>query len=262
MIDDKGNIHDTKGRFSSKGDNHPAMLPSVTDEISANRAACIEYAKRRNIDLIWKAANIEVPGLTFPETKDIFEGIIPEQDPVGARKAIVVNNIKHAWQYLLDHADDPVDWQYISDYNRICGQYIETSPGEMRRSSVKISHSTYRPRSAITMADVFEDLSPALGETDSVRKSTHLFAVACRSQWFNNGNKRTATMAANHSIIHDGGGVFALPPQRMDSEFRDELIHYYETNDLPRFMDWLEYHAIGRLEDEGMTEAQKDGIDV
>lgn len=68
-------------------------------------------------------------------------------------------------------------------------------------------------------------------------------------------------MGANHVIIHDGGGVFALPPQKIDTEFSDELLRYYETNDLPRIMGWLEYHAIGHIEDDGRTSAQLDGVD-
>lgn len=39
------------------------------------------------------------------------------------------------------------------------------------------------------------------------------------------------------------------------------MIHYYETGDLTRIMDWLDYHAIGRIENNGKTQAQLDGVD-
>ena len=68
-------------------------------------------------------------------------------------------------------------------------------------------------------------------------------------------------MAANHSLIHDGTGIFALPPERVDDEFRDLLLTYYETDDRRPFLDWLRYHAIGRLDLNGLTQAQHDGID-
>lgn len=55
--------------------------------------------------------------------------------------------------------------------------------------------------------------------------------------------------------------MFALPPRKIDTEFADELLRYYETGDLPRIMDWLDYHAIGRIEDDGRTGAQMDGVD-
>lgn len=64
-----------------------------------------------------------------------------------------------------------------------------------------------------------DDFNQAMNEPDPVRQATHLFAVACRIQWFFNGNKRTATMGANHVLIHAGAGIFALPPQRIDQDF-------------------------------------------
>lgn len=89
----------------------------------------------------------------------------------------------------------------------------------------------------------------------------NLFASISRGQWFSNGNKRTSAMAANHCLIHDGVGIFALPPERMDDEFRDRLIGFYESDDRGPFIDWLKYHAVGRLVDNGLTSAQKNGDD-
>ena len=68
-------------------------------------------------------------------------------------------------------------------------------------------------------------------------------------------------MAANHMMIHDGVGVFVLPPQHMESTFRTELICWYETGDYARFGSWLDYHAVGLLENDGRTQAQIDGVD-
>lgn len=258
--DAKGNLHDSRGRFTDKPSRPsddvapPAML------ILSARDRCIEYAKRRNVDLIWKAASIEVRGLTFPETEEIFAGINPENDQE-VRKILTVNNIKRAWEYLFDHCDDWLDWAYLSEYNRICGQYLEKDPGMMRNRPVSITGTDWQPPVMAHPDDVLRDIGEAMDEGTPARRATHLFAVACRGQWFFNGNKRTATMGANHLIIHDGGGVFALPPRKIDTEFADELLRYYETGDLPRIMDWLDYHAIGRIEDDGRTGAQMDGVD-
>ena len=39
-----------------------------------NRLKAVELAKRLLVDAIWKTANIEVDGITFPDAQEIFEG--------------------------------------------------------------------------------------------------------------------------------------------------------------------------------------------
>lgn len=259
-LDNQGNLHDAQGRFASKnpvGDDGD-LVEGIGE--SAERR-CLDCAKRRILDLVWRASSVEVRGITFPDTKDIFHGVNPGSSPMDMRKVLVVNNLKHAWQYLFDHADEWLDWQHLSEYNRLCGQYLELNPGMMRNRPVGITGTTWQPDVLVRPEAFLRDFNTAMDENDPIRRATHLFAVACRSQWFFNGNKRTATMGANHSLIHDGVGVFALPPERIDTDFSDELLHYYESGDLPRIMDWLEYHAVGRIEDDGRTPAQLDGLD-
>lgn len=135
--DAKGNWHDSKGRFMDKPKRIPNDVAPPMPYQSA-RDRCIEYAKRQNIDLIWKAASIEVRGLTFPETEEIYAGVNPENDQE-VRKVLTVNNIKRAWEFLLEHSDDWLDWHYLSEYNRICGQYLEKEPGAMRNRPVSIT---------------------------------------------------------------------------------------------------------------------------
>ena len=72
-----------------------------------------------------------------------------------------------------------------------------------------------------------------------------VFCRVCRVQLFANGNKRTATMKANHQLIHDGVGLFALPlPDLMGEDFRRVLTDYYESADESGMSAWLREHAI------------------
>ena len=178
------------------------------------------------------------------------------------RTAAIVNNLNHAWQYLFDHVNDPVDWQTISDYNRLVEQGLETNPGKPRTSCVHISGSTYIPPAYTDLNDVFVQLEAVRQESTPERTACRLFAVSCREQWFDNGNKRTAVMSANHYLIQQGAGVFALPPEHMSGEFQTQLLAYYESGDIEPFMRWLEYHTVGNIISDGLTKAQQDGVDV
>lgn len=196
--------------------------------------------------------------MTFPDTRDVFRGITPGD--AKARDVAVLNNLKHAWQFLFDNTDWPIDWQYLSEYNRLIGEGLEPSPGKLRGETVTIGGTPYIP-DIPTIDSVRTQMEQDLGILNPEDRALNLFASISRGQWFSNGNKRTSAMAANHCLIHDGVGIFALPPERMDDEFRDKLIDFYESDDRRPFIDWLKYHAIGRLADDGFTEAQKNGDD-
>ncbi|MBT1162781.1 Fic family protein [Bifidobacterium sp. SO1] len=192
-----------------KGGDSDLTPPITTVSFGSEREACGELAKRRNIDLLWKTASIEVRGLTFPDTRDVFKGITPAD--ARAKDIMILNNLKHAWQFLLDDTDWPVDWQYLSEYNRLVGEGIEPNPGSMRTDIVTIGGTEYVP--AIPAHDgIRQQIETDLSHDDPEERALNLFASISRGQWFSNGNKRTSAMAANHCLIHDGIGVFALPP--------------------------------------------------
>ncbi|MCB5635116.1 cell filamentation protein Fic, partial [Bifidobacterium animalis] len=52
-----------------------------------------------------------------------------------------------------------------------------------------------------------------LEESEGEDTAMLLFGAVTRGQWFSDGNKRTALMVANHQLIHDGIGVFSIPPE-------------------------------------------------
>lgn len=59
-----------------------------------------------------------------------------------------------------------------------------------------------------------------------------------RTQFFNDGNKRTSMLFANKIMIENGKGIISIPVEE-DIKFGEELIKYYETNnieDLKKFI--------------------------
>lgn len=221
-----------------------------------SRRHCMDMARRDIVRLLWASANVEV-AVTFPQTESIFNGVSP--DGMAATKVRVVNNLKHAWQFLLDQADWPVGWPTLSEYNLLVGDGLEPSPGLLRPVPVRISGTSWVPP-VPERTQVEDDIARCLSLPDPTDRAIALFGAVSRGQWFSNGNKRTATMAANHVLIHEGAGVFALPPELMRAEFRPLLCEYYETNDVGRLSDWLKRHAV-RPVDEGEPRAGVGGPD-
>lgn len=209
-----------------------------------SRSEAINLAKRLIIDVLWKTANIEVDGITFPQTEQIFDGVAPAGMTI--TDINVVNNIKRAWEFLFDHIESPLDWPFISGYNTIIGNAdVINGPGKLREHSVRISGTDYVPPLP-HFADIQADLRNIAQVRDPIEKALQLFTHVSRGQWFNDGNKRTAFLVANHTLIHEGIGVLSISPHNKP-EFTTLLIHFYESGDSTELTTWMRDYAIGYL---------------
>ena len=70
-------------------------MEPVRNDTTTDRRTAVELAKRLLVDSIWRTAKIEVDGVTFPDTQEIFDGRAPEGMSVD--DIVTVNNIKRAW---------------------------------------------------------------------------------------------------------------------------------------------------------------------
>ena len=118
-------------------------MEPVKNDTTTDRRTAVELAKRLLVDSIWRTAKIEVDGVTFPDTQEIFDGRAPEGMSVD--DIVTVNNIKRAWRFLLDNIDYPVDWQYIREYNRIIGEGLVRDAGRLREYGVRIGGTGWVP---------------------------------------------------------------------------------------------------------------------
>ena len=156
----------------------------------------MELAKRLLVDSIWRTAKIEVDGVTFPDTQEIFDGRAPEGMSVD--DIVTVNNIKRAWRFLLENIDYPVDWQYIREYNRIIGEGLVRDAGRLREYGVRIGGTGWVPEIP-TVESPQERVRGILEESEGEDTAMLLFGAVTRGQWFSDGNKRTALMVATTS---------------------------------------------------------------
>ena len=185
-------------------------MEPVKNDTTTDRRTAVELAKRLLVDSIWRTAKIEVDGVTFPDTQEIFDGRAPEGMSVD--DIVTVNNIKRAWGFLLENIDYPVDWQYIREYNRIIGEGLVRDAGRLREYGVRIGGTGWVPEIPAVESPQ-ERVRGILEESEGEATAMLLFGAVTRGQWFSDGNKRTALMVANHQLIHDGIGVFSIPPE-------------------------------------------------
>ena len=64
------------------------------------KADNIFTAKRNIVDYIYKSARLEGIAVTFPQTEAVYAG--GNAASLSRDDIVVINNLKHAWQFVLD----------------------------------------------------------------------------------------------------------------------------------------------------------------
>lgn len=187
----------------------------------------IFWAKRNLVDYIWKSANLEGIGVTFPETQTIVEGISVQGKSIDDINSIV--QLKHGWQKVFDTIEAPMDLNYIKKLHLIIGRMTIINSGSLRMDEVRIAGSSYIP--SIPVQDEVENQLSAILSSDKewTEKALDLMLYLTKGQLFYDGNKRIAMLAANKLLIQHGCGILSVSQDRLE-KFFTLLVSYYEDD--------------------------------
>ena len=200
----------------------------------------IFVAKRNIIDYIWKSANIEGIDVTFPETQTIYDG--GNVARLRVDEIVTINNLKHAWYFVLNSLDSELNYNYLSSINSLVGSNLVDNAGKMRSGNVRIGGTEWRPE--LPNKEKIEERLKELSKIENAtERAIEIMCYLMRSQIFWDGNKRTAMLFANSEMIRNGAGIISVPVD-LRTEFGSRLIKYYETNDINEFKQWIYSNCI------------------
>ena len=193
-------------------------------------------AKRNIIDSMWKSANLEGIAITFPETQAIYDGINISKFRIDEIQTI--NNLKHAWNFILSTINDELTFNYISSINSLIGSNLIESPGQLRIYEINMGGTTWKPElpSLDKINKIMNDSQKYNCQTEQI-----LFFMCnlMKLQPFNDGNKRTAMLVANHELIKNGHGILSISNENK-VDFGTKLIAFYEdSKNLPDLISFL-----------------------
>lgn len=202
----------------------------------------IEMAKRLLVDSIWKSANLEGLGTTFPKTEAILANAPTE---TRSEEVLFVINMKRAWQFLLDNLDSQNNIMLLREYNKVVGELLFRNNGEIRTFPVQIGGTSWEPElpdSAVVISDLEE-----INKIDDIElKALKFFCFVARTQMFVDGNKRVAQLIANKVLIEENVGIFQIPIEKLE-QFKMLLIGFYETADDTAIIDFMKEFCIKRV---------------
>ncbi len=202
----------------------------------------IEMAKRLLVDSIWKSANLEGLGTTFPKT----EAILANAPTITKTEEVLfVINMKRAWQFLLDNLEYSNNFMLLREYNKIVGELLFNYAGEIRTISVQIGGTSWEPEMPHTgnIIDVLEKI----GENEDIElRALKYFCYVARTQMFMDGNKRVAQLIANKVLIENNIGIFQIPIEKLE-EFKMLLIQFYESGNDEEIIGFMKEYCIRRI---------------
>lgn len=202
----------------------------------------IEMAKRLLVDSIWKSANLEGLGTTFPKTEAILANA---PTTTKTEEVLFIINMKRAWQFLLGNLDYDNNVMLLREYNKVVGELLFNYAGEIRTIPVQIGGTSWEPE--MPQTGVIMDTLRKIEQVEDIEiKALKYFCYIARTQMFIDGNKRVAQLMTNKILVENNIGIFQIPIERLE-KFKELLIDFYETGDDNRIIDFMKEYCVRRI---------------
>ncbi|MDE7050230.1 MAG: Fic family protein [Lactobacillus sp.] len=206
------------------------------------------FAKKNLVRLVFTNSRFEGLNTTLPQTQTIIDGMSATGVSIDDTNVIV--QLKRAWMYVIKE-NKPLSLNIEQNINLLVARYDSLDPGSFRTGNVTVelgnNKGDWQPPELNFGEEqkFFDDLMNK--DTSITDKAMTLMYHNMRNQLFWDGNKRTATLAANKLMIDHGAGLINVPLDKWD-EWNRLISQYYLTNDMRKLKDWTYQNGIQGIE--------------
>lgn len=200
-------------------------------------------AKQNLTRLVYTNSRFEGLTTTLPQTQTIIDGL--GVDGVSIDDINTIVQLKRGWQYIINDSS-PFTFDKMKSINRIVALYDALDPGAIRTGESKVvltSDDTYTPPipNETQERKYFDNLiNQTISTTD---KAITLMYHNMRNQIFWDGNKRSATLAANKLMMDGGAGLINIPLDKW-GKWNDLISDYYRTGNMEEIKEWTYINGI------------------
>lgn len=211
----------------------------MKNKFNLTREQNVFVAKRNIVDYIWKSANLEGIGVTYPETQVIYDGGVVNGLTVD--KIITINNLKYSWQFILENEGIEYDFKALCHLHKLtCDKLIlDRNLGRLRTTPVSIGGTSWKPQFPVE-SQIKEELEQLLNQPEKSKTEIAIEVMLwiMRRQMFIDGNKRVGMLFANKIMIDNGCGIITIAQENQQTFF-EKLINYYESGDNTDLKQWI-----------------------
>ena len=196
------------------------------------------FAKKNLVRLVFTNSRFEGVNTTLPQTQTIIDGMSAAGVSIDDSNVIV--QLKRGWQYVI-REDKTLSLKIEQNINLLVARYDSLDPGSFRTGSVTVELGNDKGEWKPQEVDFFNNLMQK--DTSVTDKAMTLMYHNMRNQLFGDGNKRTATLAANKLMIDHGAGLINIPLDKWDV-WNDLISKYYLSGDMKTLKDWTYVNGI------------------
>ena len=200
----------------------------IPDKFHMTQEDNLFNAKRILVDSIYKQANLEGIAVTYAQAEDILNNV--NVDTLTPTEINKVCCLRDTWNYVLNHLDEPVNLAFLETIHELVARFDVDYKylGKFRTEDVMISGTDWRPELP-NAETILQNLTEIQSSSHSTDKALKTGLLLMRTQPFKDGNKRVGSFAINKILIVNGKGLFNVPV-KLDGQFKQLLVDYYETN--------------------------------
>ena len=210
----------------------------------------ILYAKKHIVENIYSSVKVEGLAMTFPETSVIIEN--GKLNGKSFDDVSFVNDLKHAWDYLLSHIEETITLETVKNMNRLSGKFTVINAGSIRSIADEPigvigdnGEVVWQPELPPKRETIDKNIREIYTLPDKKDAAVNLYLYLARGQFFNDGNKRTAALICNMVLIQNGEGIFLIPPDK-SLEFKKLLVNFYINDDDAELKQFINANCIKR----------------
>lgn len=194
-------------------------------------------AKQNLTRLVYTNSRFEGLTTTLPQTQTIIDGF--GVDGVSIDDINTIVQLKRGWQYIINDKK-PLTFEKMKKINGIVALHDALFPGEIRTGNSQVTldnGGTYTPEIPNDKRErkYFDELMNK--DTSTTDKAITLMYHNMRNQIFWDGNKRSATLAANKIMIDGGAGLINVPLNKWNT-WNQLISDYYRTGALDKLKQW------------------------
>ena len=219
------------------------------------------FAKKNLVRLVFTTSRFEGLNTTLPQTQTIIDGMSAAGVSIDDTNVIV--QLKRGWQYVIRESK-PLSLNIEQNINLLVARYDSLDPGSFRTGNVTVelenSNGEWQPPEINLDQErkFFDELMQK--DTSITDKAMTLMYHNMINQLFWDGNKRTATLAANKLMIDNGAGLINVPLNKWD-KWNELISEFYLTGKMDKLKDWTYENGIQGIEFSSDTDLPKPTID-
>lgn len=200
-------------------------------------------ARSNLVKLVYVNSRFEGLTTTLPQTQTIIDGL--GVDGVSIDDINVIVQLKRGWQYIINSTEE-FNLEFLKRINKIVALQESLDPGRLRigNGGVSTIKGEFTPPTVNVNneKDFIANLIKKSSLTTTDKALTLMYHLM-RNQIFWDGNKRTATLAANKVMIEHGAGLINVPLD-LWPEWNNLIGDYYFSGDMTKLKEWTYEHGI------------------